>query len=129
MTIRYGMNGVAHVTLPNRLGEIDTNYVFAFAKVNGKEMFAPVVAKVLTVPARFACRVPADSLWMGTDNGYLAYGAICNHPGNGILSLYMDNSLIAEIHGEIPDTIKYDGWRLVGGSMVGRVPNGRYETR
>ncbi|MBQ7081028.1 MAG: hypothetical protein IJM92_15505 [Fibrobacter sp.] len=129
LSFTLDMNGVAHVTLPNRLGEIDTNYVFAFAKVNDKEMFAPVVAKALTVPARFACRVPADSLWMGTDNGYLAYGAICNHPGNGILSLYMDNSLIAEIHGEIPDIIKYDGWRLVGGSMVGRVPNGRYETR
>ena len=129
LSFTLDMNGVAHVTLPNRLGEIDTNYVFAFAKVNDKEMFAPVVAKALTVPARFACRVPADSLWMGTDNGYLAYGATCNHPGNGILSLYMDNSLIAEIHGEIPDTIRYDGWRLVGGSMVGRVPNGRYETR
>ena len=81
------------------------------------------------LPAQFACRVPPDSLWMGTDNGYLAYGATCNHPGNGTLSLYKDNSLIAEIAGEIPDTIRYNGKRLIGGSVVGSVPYGRYESR
>ena len=123
------MNGIVRVTLPDRLGEIDTNYVFAFANVDGEDRFAPAVVKVLTVPATFACHVPSDSLWMGTDNGFLAYGAGCNHPGYGILSLYKDNSLVAEIRGEIPDTIRYDGKKLVGGSVVGRIPDGRYETR
>ena len=123
------MNGVAHVTLPRRGAEIDTNYVFAFAKVDSNEVFAPVVEKALTVPAQFVCHVPSDSLWMGIDNGYLAYGALCNHPGQGTLLLYKDNSLIAEVQGEIPDTIKYDGKRHVGGSIVGAVPHGRYESR
>ena len=122
-------SGIAHVTLPTRAAEIDTNYVFAFAMADTAEMFAPAVAKALTVPAQFACHVPSDSLWMGIDNGYLAYGAWCNHPGYGILSLYKDNSLIAEVRGEIPDTIRYDGKRLVGGSVVGAVPPGRYESR
>ena len=122
-------NGVAHVTLPMRATEIDTNFVFAFAKVDSTEIFAPAVVKTLTVPATFVCHVPQDSLWMGLDNGYLAYGASCNHPGYGILSLYKDNSLIAEVQGEIPDTIKYDGKRLIGGSMMGSVPYGRYESR
>ena len=122
-------NGIAHVTLPTRAAEIDTNYVFAFAMADSAEMFAPAVAKALTVPAQFACHVPSDSLWMGIDNGYLAYGAWCNHPGYGTLSLYRDNSLVAEIRGEIPDTIRYDGKRLVGGSVVGTVAPGRYESR
>ncbi len=122
-------NGIAHVTLPTRAAEIDTNYVFAFAMADTAEMFAPAVAKALTVPAQFACHVPSDSLWMGIDNGYLAYGAWCNHPGYGTLSLYRDNSLVAEIRGEIPDTIRYDGKRLVGGSVVGTVAPGRYESR
>lgn len=123
------MNGVAHVMLPTRDGEIDTNYVFAFARVGSEDKFAPAVAKVLTVPATFACRVPRNSLWMGIDNGYLAYGATCNHPGQGTLSLYRDNSLVAEVQGEISDTIKYNGKRLVGGSVVGTVAPGRYESR
>lgn len=122
-------NGIAHVTLPTRAAEIDTNYVFAFAMADSAEVFAPAVAKALTVPAQFACHVPSDSLWMGIDNGYLAYGAWCNHPGYGTLSLYRDNSLVAEIRGEIPDTIRYDGKRLVGGSVVGTVAPGRYESR
>ena len=122
-------NGIAHVTLPTRAAEIDTNYVFAFAMADSAEMFAPAVAKALTVPAQFACHVPSDSLWMGIDNGYLAYGAWCNHPGYGTLSLYRDNSLVTEIRGEIPDTIRYDGKRLVGGSVVGTVAPGRYESR
>ena len=37
--------------------------------------------------------------------------------------------LIAEVKGDIPDTIRYNGKRLVGGSVIGRVPSGRYETR
>ena len=122
-------NGIAHVTLPTRAAEIDTNYVFAFAMADSAEVFAPAVAKALTVPAQFACHVPSDSLWMGIDNGYLAYSAWCNHPGYGTLSLYRDNSLVAEIRGEIPDTIRYDGKRLVGGSVVGTVAPGRYESR
>lgn len=122
-------NGIAHVTLPTRAAEIDTNYVFAFAMADSAEVFAPAVAKALTVPAQFACHVPSDSLWMGIDNGYLAYGAWCNHPGYGTLSLYRDNSLVTEIRGEIPDTIRYDGKRLVGGSVVGTVAPGRYESR
>lgn len=122
-------NGIAHVTLPTRAAEIDTNYVFAFAMADSAEMFAPAVAKALTVPAQFACHVPSDSLWMGIDNGYLAYDAWCNHPGYGTLSLYRDNSLVTEIRGEIPDTIRYDGKRLVGGSVVGTVAPGRYESR
>ena len=122
-------NGIAHVTLPARTGEIDTNYVFAFAKADSAEMFAPAVEKALTVPAQFACRVPSDSLWMGIDNGYLAYGASCNHPGHGTVSLYRGNSLVAEARGEIPDTIRYDGKKLVGGAVVGAVAPGRYESR
>ena len=129
LSFSMDMNGVAHVTLPVRNGEIDTNYVFAFAKVNSSEVFAPAVEKTLTVPAQFACHVPSDSLWMGIDNGYLAYGASCNHPGQGTLSLYKDNSLIAEVQGEIPDTIKYDGKKRVGGAVVGTVAPGRYESR
>ena len=81
------------------------------------------------LPAQFVCHVPSDSLWMGIDNGYLAYGATCNHPGQGTLSLYRDNSLVAEVQGEISDTIKYNGKRLVGGSVVGTVAPGRYESR
>ena len=81
------------------------------------------------LPAIFACRVPQDSLWLGTDNGYLAYGASCNHPGYGTLSLYQGSSLVAEVQGEIPDTIKYNGKRLVGGSVVGSIPDGIYESR
>jgi hypothetical protein len=129
LAFSFDLNGVAHVTLPSRSDEIDTNYVFAFAKVDGEDKFAPAVVKALTVPATFACHVPSDSLWMGIDNGYLAYGATCNHPGYGTLSLYKDHSLIAEVKGDIPDTIRYNGKRLVGGSVIGRVPSGRYETR
>lgn len=81
------------------------------------------------LPAQFVCSVPSDSLWMGTDNGYLAYGATCNHPGQGTLSLYQGSSLVAEVQGEISDTIKYNGKRLVGGSVVGTVASGRYESR
>ncbi len=81
------------------------------------------------LPAQFVCHVPSDSLWMGIDNGYLAYGATCNHPGQGTLSLYQGGSLVAEVQGEIPDTIKYNGKRLVGGSVVGTVAPGRYESR
>ena len=81
------------------------------------------------LPAQFVCSVPSDSLWMGIDNGYLAYGATCNHPGQGTLSLYQGGSLVAEVQGEIPDTIKYNGKRLVGGSVVGTVAPGRYESR
>ena len=129
LSFTLDMNGVAHVTLPVRSGKIDTNYVFAFAKVDSTEMFAPAVEKALTVPALFTCYVPSDSLWLGLDNGYLAYGAGCNHPGKGTLSLYKNNSLIAEIRGEIPDTLKYDGKRFIGGSVVGTIDYGRYETR
>lgn len=129
LSFTLDMDGVAHVMLPTRSSEIDTNYVFAFAKVNGEEVLAPAVEMALTVPSQFACRVPSDLLWMGTDNGYLAYGASCNHPGNGMLSLYRGDTLVVEIRGEIPDTIRYDGKRLVGGSVVGNIPYGRYETR
>jgi hypothetical protein len=81
------------------------------------------------LPAQFVCSVPSDSLWMGTDNGYLAYGATCNHPGTGTLSLYRDNSLVTEISGKIPDTLRFDGKRLIGGAEVGTVAPGRYESR
>ena len=81
------------------------------------------------LPVQFACSVPSDSLWMGTDNGYLAYGATCNHPGTGTLSLYRDNSLVVEVNAKIPDTLRYDGKRRIGGAVVGAVDYGRYESR
>lgn len=129
-------NGFAQVTLPSRGNAIDSNYVFAVAlgepdaEGNMEELpAAPVVARALTVNAQFACSVPPDSLWIGLDNGYMAYGASCTHPGYGLVSLYRDGKVIAEIRGEIPDTVIYDGTRTSGASGLGKISTGVYESR
>ncbi|WP_173383411.1 LamG-like jellyroll fold domain-containing protein [Fibrobacter succinogenes] len=123
-------DGIAHVQLPRRGTVIDTNYVFVVARNDSAELpLAPDVARALTVPTEFACSVPSDSVWLGLDNGYMAYGATCNQPGNGTLSLYLNNKLVTEIHSEIPDTIIYDGSRKIGTSVVGKIGNGVYESR
>jgi hypothetical protein len=108
-----------------RGGSIDTTSVICVAKNDSVELpVAPAVAKALTVPAEFACSVPGDSLWLGLDNGYMAYGASCNHPGYGIVSLYLDDKLVTEIRGENPDTVVYDG-----SNTVGKIATGIYESR
>lgn len=129
-------NGFAHIMLPSRETEIDTNYVFVVAKSeadahgNSVELpVSPVMERVLTIPAEFSCVVPDDSLWLGLDNGFLAYGASCNHPGVGTVSLYQDGKLVTEIHGDIPDTVFYDGAKKLGSSRVGKIPAGVYESR
>ena len=128
----YTLNadGIAHVQLPRRGTGIDTNYVFVIARNDTAQLpLAPAVARALTVPTEFACSVPSDSVWLGLDNGYMAYGATCNQPGNGTLSLYLNNKLVTEIRSEIPDTIIYDGSRKIGSSVVGKIGKGVYESR
>lgn len=128
-------DGLARVTLPSRDGGIDTNYIFAVAKTlddagNAVDLpQSPAVARVLTVPAEFACEVPPDSLWLGLDNGYLAYAAGCSHPGYGLVSLYGDGRPVVELRVENPDTLIYDGARVVGGTSVGKIAPGVYESR
>ena len=129
-------NGFAHISLPSRTGVVDTNYIFAVAlsepDIDGNVVelpAAPAVARAITVPAEFACSVPSDSLWLGLDNGYMAYGALCNHPGMGTVSLYREGKVVAEIHGNIPDTLVYDGSRFSGGSAIGKIADGVYESR
>ena len=129
-------NGFAHVTLPLRNNNIDTNYVFVVAlsepDSNGSVVelpAAPALARALTVNAPFTCSVPSDSLWLGLDNGYMAYGASCTHPGYGLVSLYRDGRVVAEIRGEIPDTVIYDGSRTSGASGLGKISSGVYESR
>ncbi|MBR5983508.1 MAG: hypothetical protein IK025_07295 [Bacteroidales bacterium] len=122
-------SGIAHVRLPKRGMSTDTNYVFVVAKNDTSELpLAPAVARALTVPTNFDCSVPSDSVWLGLDNGFMAYGASCNQPGDGIVSLYLNDRLITEIRAEIPDTIVYDGSRKIGGSSVGKIKNGVYES-
>lgn len=122
-------NEIAHVHLPKREASTDTNYVFVIAKNDTSELpLAPAAARALTVPANFACSAPSDSVWLGLDNGFMAYGASCNQPGDGIVSLYLNDRLITEIRAEIPDTIVYDGSRKIGGSSVGKIKNGVYES-
>jgi len=122
-------NEIAHVQLPRRGTMTDTNYVFVIAKNDTSELpLAPAVAHALTVPANFACSAPSDSVWLGLDNGFMAYGASCNQPGDGIVSLYLNDRLITEIRAEIPDTIIYDGSKKIGGSSVGKIKNGVYES-
>lgn len=129
-------NGFAHISLPSRTDSIDTTYIFAVAlgdqdaSGNSVELpAAPAVARAITVPSEFACSVPSDSLWLGLDNGYMAYGASCNHPGVGTVSLYREGKVVAEVHGNIPDTLIYDGSRVYGASVVGKIANGVYESR
>lgn len=129
-------NGFARIALPSRGKAIDTSYVFVVAlgepdaEGNMEELpAAPAVARTLTVNAQFACSVPSDSLWLGLDNGYMAYGASCTHPGYGLVSLYREGKVIAEIRGEIPDTIVYDGSRTSGASGLGKISTGVYESR
>ena len=129
-------NGYAHVRLPSRGKALDTNYVFAVAlsepdsEGNVSELpAAPAVARAITVNTQFACRVPQDSLWLGLDNGYLAYAAGCTHPGYGIVSLYANGKMAAEFRGNIPDTLIYDGILRTGGGNIGKIPNGVYESR
>ena len=126
-------NGFAQVTLPSRNKDIDTSFVFVVAlsepDTDGTVIelpAAPVVARALTVNTQFSCTVPADSLWLGLDNGYLAYGAACTHPGYGTVSLYRDGIVAAEIRGDIPDTVMYDGHKAVG---MGKIAPGVYESR
>lgn len=129
-------NGFARIALPSRGNAIDTSYVFVVAlgepdaEGNMEELpAAPAVARVLTVNAQFACSVPQDSLWLGLDNGYMAYGASCTHPGYGLVSLYREGKVIAEIRGEIPDTVIYDGFKTSGASGLGKIASGIYESR
>ena len=129
-------NGFARIALPSRGNAIDTSYVFVVAlgepdaEGNMEELpAAPAVARALTVNAQFACSVPSDSLWLGLDNGYMAYGASCTHPGYGLVSLYRDGRIVAEIRGEIPDTIIYDGSKTSGASGLGKISTGIYESR
>ena len=129
-------NGFAQVTLPSRSRAIDTNYVFVVALgepdsagVSEELPAAPAVARALTVNTQFACSVPPDSLWLGLDNGYMAYGASCTHPGYGLVSLYRDGKVVAEIRGEIPDTVIYDGSKTSGASGLGKISTGVYESR
>ncbi|WP_458450351.1 LamG-like jellyroll fold domain-containing protein [Fibrobacter sp.] len=129
-------NGFARIALPSRGNAIDTSYVFVVAlgepdaEGNMEELpAAPAVARALTVNAQFACSVPQDSLWLGLDNGYMAYGASCTHPGYGLVSLYREGKVIAEIRGEIPDTVIYDGSKTSGASGLGKISTGVYESR
>ncbi|WP_407450083.1 LamG-like jellyroll fold domain-containing protein [Fibrobacter sp.] len=129
-------NGFARIALPSRGKAIDTSYVFVVAlgepdaEGNMEELpAAPAVARALTVNAQFACSVPQDSLWLGLDNGYMAYGASCTHPGYGLVSLYREGKVIAEIRGEIPDTVIYDGSKTSGASGLGKIASGIYESR
>lgn len=126
-------NGFARVTLPSRNKDIDTSFVFVVAlsepDTDGTVIelpAAPAVARALTVNTQFSCTVPADSLWLGLDNGYLAYGAACTHPGYGTVSLYRDGIIAAEVRGDIPDTVIYDGHKAVG---MGKIAPGVYESR
>ena len=115
-------SGLWRVTLPER----DTNYLFAVAlDASGAERStASAKALALTLPAEFSCTVPADSLWLGLDNGYLAFETNCNQPGRGILSLYGGGLPVAEIHSEIPDTLIYDGK-----VSARKIPPGIYDSR
>ena len=129
-------NGFARIALPSRGNAIDTSYVFVVAlgepdaEGNMEELpAAPAVARALTVNAQFACSVPSDSLWLGLDNGYMAYGASCTHPGYGLVSLYREGKVIAEIRGKIPDTVIYDGSKTSGASGLGKIASGIYESR
>lgn len=129
-------NGFARIALPSRGNAIDTSYVFVVAlgepdaEGNVEELpAAPAVARALTVNAQFACSVPQDSLWLGLDNGYMAYGASCTHPGYGLVSLYREGKVIAEIRGEISDTVIYDGSKTSGASGLGKIVSGIYESR
>lgn len=129
-------NGFARIALPSRGNAIDTSYVFVVAlgepdaEGNMEELpAAPAVARALTVNAQFACSVPSDSLWLGLDNGYMAYGASCTHPGYGLVSLYREGKVIVEIRGEIPDTVIYDGSKTSGASGLGKISTGFYESR
>ncbi|MBO5950155.1 MAG: hypothetical protein J6Q11_05545 [Fibrobacteraceae bacterium] len=129
-------NGLLHVSLPDRNSEIDTNYIFVIAlgevDSEGKKQEFPIVsakAKAFTVPSEFTCSLPSDSLWLGLDNGYMAYSVSCNHPGYGFMSLYQGNHAVAEIRTEIPDTIIYNGIQTIGNSFLGKIPSGIYESR
>ena len=129
-------NGFAQVTLPSRGKTIDTSYVFVVAlgepDANGnmEELpAAPAEARALTVNTQFACLVPSDSLWLGLDNGFMAYGASCTHPGYGLVTLYRNGRVAAEVRGEIPDTIIYDGSKTSGEPRIGKIDKGVYESR
>ena len=129
-------NGLFHVSLPDRNSEIDTNYIFVIAlsevDLEGKKQEFPIVsakAKAFTVPSEFTCSLPSDSLWLGLDNGYMAYSVSCNHPGYGFMSLYQGNHAVTEIRTEIPDTIIYNGIQTIGNSFLGKIPSGIYESR
>ncbi len=126
-------NGFVQLNLPSRGGAIDTNYVFVVAlgepdaDGNAEELpAAPAEARALTVNTQFACSVPSDSLWLGLDNGYMAYGANCTHPGHGLVTLVKDGRVAVEIRVEIPDTVIYDGSKNSG---FGKIAPGVYESR
>ncbi len=117
--------GLAQVNLPMQKNEIDTNYIFAIPRNDSLNLsVAPVFKRALTVNENFNCDVSSDSLWLGLDNGYLAFYANCNHPGYGILSLYQNAKLIAEKRSDIADTIFYDS--VHNGK---KISSGIYESR
>jgi hypothetical protein len=129
-------NGFAQIALPSRGSAVDTSYVFVVALsepdssgVSEELPAAPAVARALTVNTQFACSVPSDSLWLGLDNGYMAYGASCTHPGYGLVTLYRNGRVAAEIRGEIPDTVIYDGSKTSGEPRIGKIDKGVYESR
>ena len=128
--------GFAHVKLPRRSLGTDTAYVFLVplgdAGADGKRGELPAasaVARALTVPAEFACGLPKDSLWLGLDNGYMAYGVSCNHPGSGRISLYADGRLETELSAKNSDTLVYDGAKVSGDGSLGKIADGVYESR
>ena len=126
--------GFAHVKLPRRSLGTDTAYVFLvpLSDTAGKGSELPAasaVARALIVPAEFACELPKDSLWLGLDNGYMAYGVSCNHPGAGRISLYADGRLEAELSAKNSDTLVYDGAKASGDGSFGKIADGVYESR
>ena len=128
--------GFAHVKLPRRSLGTDTAYVFLVplgdADADGKRSelsVASAVARALTVPAEFACELPKDSLWLGLDNGYMAYGISCNHPGAGRVSLDVDGRLEMELSAKNSDTLVYDGAKISGDGSLGKIADGVYESR
>ncbi len=125
--------GFAHVTLPRHSLGTDTAYVFlaplSDTAGKGSEILVSAVARALTVSAEFACELPKDSLWLGLENGYMAYGVSCNHPGSGRISLYADGRLEAELSAKNSDTLVYDGSKRSGNGSLGKITSGVYESR
>lgn len=82
-----------------------------------------------TYPTEIACRLPQDSLWLGLENGYMAYAVACNQPVRRNISLYLDDSRVVDILMDDSDTLRYDGTRKSGGTIVGKIASGIYDSR